>query len=585
MAEKDDAAGGVFVDSARMNPVSMRGLFGIEILASFVAVFLFTTIFNLLLLVSPLYITQVYSRVLPSGSYETLFVLSAAAIIAIAFAAMFDSVRLSVLQRLSQRVYVVVGEKVVRASLSSVMNMPNREVPLQDVDAMRRFMGGRDVLNIMDVPFASLFIFILFVIHPIVGLVALVMAASMLVLAIVTDVLMSGTQRLVADSVRKSSAEFSTFVGNGTLLSSMGMSGAVVARWMQSQLDFAENLRRSESQTSVITGLSQVMRMCTQLVVMATATYFVMGGDLNPGMILACSILASRAVQPIDGVIAGQRSFRSARDAYFRLQRLLKQVPQRVEVQHVPMSGAVEASQLVYSFGRPQPLVRSVSLSIAAGEIIGLVGPSGSGKSLVGQMLVGALDPTAGSVRVDGIDLKNSALDARAAAFGYLPQGNDALPGTIAENIARFGNVDAEKVWQAVLLVQAEGELGKLQNRLDTPMSRAAIELSPGIYRRLLIARAFYNSPKLVVLDEPLAELDRDGEQMLANAVRKLRDEGSTLVLISPRAASLMALLDRVVVMKAGMIETIKEVGDNDSQGRGPPRGAPMGTNLRLLGE
>ena len=584
MVDKDNAAGGVFVDSARVSPVFLKGLFGIEILASFVAVFVFTAVFNLLLLVVPIYITQVYSRVLPSGSLETLFVLSVAAIVAIAFAAMFDSVRLSVLQRISQRVYVVVGEKAVRASLSSATNMPNREIPLQDVDAIRRFMGGREVLNMMDVPFSSLFIFILFLIHPIVGLVALVMAASMLVLAIVTDVMASGSQRRVADSVRQSSAEFNTFAGKGTLLSSMGMNQAVVARWMQSRLDFAENLRKSESQISVMIGLSQVMRMSTQLVVMAAGTYYVIGGDLNPGMILACSILASRAVQPIDGVIAGQRSFRGARDAYHRLQRLLKQAPQRVEVHHVPSSGSVEASQLVYSFGRPQPLVRSVSLSIAAGEIIGLVGPSGSGKSLVGQMLIGALDPTAGSVRVDGVDLKNSALDARASAFGYLPQGSDVLPGTIAENIARFGNVDAEKVWQAVLLVQAEGELGKLQNRLDTPMARAAVELSPGMYRRLLIARALYSSPKLVVLDEPLSDLDRDGERMLASAVRGLRDEGSTFVLISPRG-TLMTLVDRVVIMNAGAIETIKDISNHDSQGRGQSRAAALGTSLRLLGD
>jgi PrtD family type I secretion system ABC transporter len=564
-------------------PSSLRSVFGSNIIASLICVFLFTALFNLLLLVTPLYITQIYSRVLLSKSAETLVVLTVAAIMAVALAALFDSVRLSILQRLSQRALAVLGEKVVRASLSSSVDLPNRELPLQDVDAIRRFMGGRDVINMMDVPFSSIFILILFVINPVVGLVASIMAGTMLLLALLTDVLASGSQRRIVDAVRQSSAEFGSFAGKGALLGSMGMNTAVVLRWMQSQLAFAESLRRSESHTSVIAGLSQVLRMATQIVVLATSAYFVMNDDLNPGMILACSILASRAVQPIDGMVAGQRAFRGARDAYYRIKRLLEQAPTGTKLQHYPKQGAVEATQVVYSAGRPQPLLRGVSLSIGAAEIIGIVGPSGAGKSLLGQMLVGALDPTAGAVRVDGIDLKSSSSDARASAFGYLPQGSDVLPGTIADNIARFGKVESDKVWQAILLVRLEGEIGKLHHRLETPMARAAAELSPGHYKRLLLARAFYNAPRLVVLDEPLSDLDIDGERMLAAAIRSLREQGSTIVLISPRG-SLVALVDRMVVMRSGAIETIKDQDELAGPGRTALRPIGSGSNLRLLG-
>ncbi|WP_373503340.1 ATP-binding cassette domain-containing protein [Aestuariivirga sp.] len=562
-------------------------LFGFRIGHNLAAVFLFTAAFNLLLLVVPLYVAQVYSRVLVSSSVETLIVLSIAAIVAVVFAAVFDSVRLSAIQRLGQRVYVSLGEKVVRTSLRSAMVGPDRQLPLQDVDALRRFIGGRELLTLMDVPFASISLIILFVIHPVVGLVATAMAAAMLILAIITDILVSQNQRRVSEAMRDAGTDFSDFCGNGALLASMGMTTAVVLRWMQTQLAFVENLRRSESQTAVTVGLSQVLRMTTQLVVLTTAAFFAIQRDLGPGMILVASILASRAVQPIEGMITGQRAFRNARDAYKRLNRLLKSVPRMTEAHHVPQSGTVEAVQMVYSTGRGQPHVKGVSLSIASGEILGIAGPSGSGKSLLGQLLVGALDPTSGSVSVDGVDLKTSNSDARHAALGYLPQRGDVLPGTIGENICRFGVLDPEKVWKAIMLVQVETEIGKLQLRLDTPMARAAVELSPGFFKRLLLARAFYDAPKLVVLDEPMSDLDLDGERMLVAALIALRTAGSTVVVISPRG-SLLRVLDRIVVMKGGAIESIRKENEQSAsagQGRWQLRDRVAGQNVLLLGE
>lgn len=572
---------------ASVDQASKQSFLGVRIGPTLWSVFVFTAAFNILLLTSPLFVTQLYSRVLMSNSIETLFVLTVGAIVAVAFAAVFDVVRLSTIQRLGQRIHVVLGEKAVQASLRPSLAASDREMPLQDVDVLRRFIGGRDLLTLMDVPFAAMFLFILFLIHPVIGSVATAMAALMLVLAIATDMLLSKNQRHVATALRNSASDFSSFGGNTTLLASMGMTTAVVIRWLRTQLTFVESLRRSESQTAALVGLSQVLRMTTQTVVLATSAFYVMQGELNPGMILASSILATRAVQPIDGMISGQRALRNARDAYARLNRLLQSAPPVLEVQHLLQTGAVKATQLVYSTGRGQPHVKGVSLSIAPGEIVGIVGPSGSGKSLVGQLLVGALEPTGGSVRVDDVDLKTSEANIRSSALGYLAQRVDVLPGTVAENIARFGNIDPDKVWKTILMVQVEVEIGKLQSRLDTPMAQAAIELSPGMFKRILLARAFYDAPKLVVLDEPLSDLDLEGERMLVSALGLLRDSGSTIVVISPRG-NLMRLLDRVVVMKSGAIESIR----NDNQlssagglGRWQVRDRTAGQNVCLLGD
>ena len=562
----------------------MKGIFGLGVFRALLAVFVFSALFNTLLLVTPLYIVQLYSRILTSQSLETLLVLTVAALIAMTFAAIFDTVRHAVLQRLSHRIYVNIGERVVGISLSPALNAPNRELPLQDVEAIRRFIGGREILNLMDVPFSALFLALLFFIHPIIGAIALAMALVMLALAFVNNILSTAGQRRVADRMRQSSENFSAFAGKGVLVSSMGMARSVVHRWLESQIAFAENLRRSESQTVLMSGVSQVIRLTTQLVVLASAAYFVLQGDLNPGMMLACSILSTRAITPIEGMISGQRQFRGARDAYERIRRLLQNAPQRVQIQHSPKTGAGEASNLVYvppGSARAQPVVRGVTFSLMAGEILAVVGPSGSGKSVLGQLLLGAIDASSGAVRIDGIDLKNCDRDTLAAAFGYLPQSADVLPGTIAENIARFGQVDGDKVWKALRLVQAEGDIGKLAQRLDTPMHRAAQELSPGTYKKLLLARAFYDMPKLVVLDEPCSDLDMEGEQMLINAMVSMQKTGTTIVVISPRG-SVISHADRIMVMRGGVMESIKDRAD--SAPKGPLRSVGM-TGVRLLAE
>lgn len=549
-----------------------------------VPIFVFSALFNVLLLTTPLYIIQVYQRILTSQSVETLAVITVAAGLALAFAAAFDSVRRAILQRVGSQIYTSLGESVVSASLNSSLNLPSGERPVRDVETIRRFVEGRDILSLMDAPFTVLFIGLLFIIHPVVGGVALAMACLLLVLAVSSTYISSRRQMLMQGRMRQSADEFGSFITNNSLISSLGMSTPVIMHWMKNQLDLSDETRETQLQTTTINGVSQIIRMSTQIIVIGVAAYVALQGELNPGMIFASSLLAARAVAPIDGVIIGQQQFRAAREAYARLKRLLSVPPQQVMVRHVPKTGNTEVRNLVYvtpGSGRGAVL-RGVNFKIDSGEIIALVGPSGSGKSTLGRALVGGLVPTSGSIHLDGVDLRNCDRDTIAPFIGYLPQETDILPGTIAQNIARFREADPDRVWEAVMLMQVSSEIGQLQQRLDTPMYRAAQELPAGAYRRLLLARAFFGSPKLIVLDEPSMNLDIQGEQALAETLTKMRDAGSAIVMISPRG-NLITRADKIAVLKGGVIESVK---DREEQQPGAIRqfGAPGG-GVRLIAE
>lgn len=559
---------------------------GLDLAPGLFVVFLFSALLNLLILASPIFIIQLYSRVLTSQSLETLFVLSLAAIGMLVLAAAFDLLRSIVMQRIANRIYVQLGEKVVEASLASPMRDANRVRPLQDVEALRRFLAGREILSFMDIPFTSIFILVLFLVHYLLGLTALFAALAMIVLALANDLLSAGPQKEARDGAGRSVEEFGALSARASDLTAMGMVGPIVARWLRSQAAIIDALRRAGTRTTVLVGASRALRMTLQVFIMALATYLVLTDDLNPGMIIAASILVTRAVTPIEGVMEGSRQLGRARDAYRRLKALLAAAPRGARMRHRPQSGTVEAVNLVYvppSAGPAQPALRGVSFKLEAGEIVGVVGPSGSGKSVLGRLVVGALEPTAGSVRLDGVDMKNCDRDVLGQSIGYLPQRPEALVGTLSENIARFRTPEPELVWQAIRLCGLEADLGRLSRRLDTPIEAAAAELPPGTFKRVLLARAFYGQPRLLVLDEAGADLDVEGEQILIGALRSLQRDGATIVLISPRG-NLAATVDRLMVLKGGMIERF------GNRNQAPPqqqvrRPAVMPGELRLLSD
>lgn len=557
-----------------------HSLFALRLGAALAAVFLFSALFNVLMLTAPLYVVQLYSRILTSRSLDTLLMLTLLAGGALVFATFFDLIRRSILQKVAYRIHLDLGERAIPAALSSPMPAAERARPLQDVEILRRFIAGPNITVMMDVPFSALFLVLLFFIHPVIGSLAIVIAVVMLLLAIWNAVASAGLQRQVSDGMRQSAEEFSQFAVNAPLVASMGMSGSILERWHAAQARIAERLQRSENRTSFASGLSQWLRAAMQIVVLAAAAYYALEGELNPGMLIASSILATRAVSPIQGLISGQQEFRRARDAYRRLKRLFVGARAQGQLRHVPATGRIEVSDLVVlSPVNRMPVLKKVSFDVAEGEVVAILGPSGAGKSVLGQCLTGAIDPASGVVRIDGVDLKTCDREFMGHHFGYLPQGRDELPGSIAENVARFGEIDHDKVWRALRLFDLEADIGRLPERLNAPMRRAAAEMPTGLYRRLLLARAFYAMPRLIVLDEPSADLDMDGDRLLAQAIAKAREDGSTIVMITPRGP-LRDQADRVLVLREGNLEMPRD------KPRRPPMNAGGGQSVvRLMAE
>jgi len=560
------------------------GLFTGKDYTAFAVVLFLSFVYNLLLLTSPLYILQLYQRVMNSQSVETLVLLTGVALSALLFAVILASVRRVLLQRLSHKTYVRLGERVITKSLGPALTIPSRAAPLEDVNIIRQFVGSNELLNMMDLPFTILFLFVLFLIHPYLGILGLVICTIMTMLAVASAYMFNKRQMIATKELRRSEEDFSRFASSGGLVYSLCMTGQVVRKWLVGQLAYSEDVRKAGRGGNITAGLSQAVRTSSQIIAMGTAALLALAGELNPGMILATSILLTRAISPIDGTITGHLKYKAARGAFARVSSLLSRPSRSTMFGRPPTTGEVRLSGVVYmpqGGTRKQPAVRGVDLVLTPGEVISVNGPSGAGKSLLAQLVIGSIDPTSGSVQLSGVELRNYPRDQLLGSIGYLPQISDALPGTIAENISLFQSNDSEAVWDAIRAVDMEAEVGALREGIDSPMSVARDLMAPGLYRRLLVARAIYGSPKLVVLDEPDLFLDHIGLKVLSGIVSDLRERNCAVLLISPRGAMSQQVSKRYI-MNNGVLEPMdnndkKKTSPTSPQRQNMTAGSPKG--------
>ncbi|WP_165759833.1 ATP-binding cassette domain-containing protein [Falsiruegeria litorea] len=510
-----------------------------------------------------------------SQSLETLVTLTGVALIALLFAVMLGVARAVLLQRLGNKVYLRLGEKVILKSLGPALTIPSRTGPLSDVNSVRQFIASRELLNMMDLPFTALFLFVLFLIHPTLGYLGIVMCGFMMLLAIVSAHFFAKRQMIAAKELRRSEKDYASFASEGGLVNALSMTEQVGRKWLLGQLSYVTDVRKAGRGRNVVDGLSQALRLSGQIIGMGAAAMLALAGELNPGMILATSILLTRAMSPIEGTITGHLKYKAAREAYRRVSIMMSRPDRQTMYDHAPKSGGVKLTGLVYmpqGGVRKQPVVRGANMTISAGETVAINGPSGAGKSILAQLVIGALDPSAGSVQLDGAELRNYPRNRLLGAVGYLPQTSDAMPGTVAENICMFQPDSDDAVWDAIRTVEMEAEIGALPDGVDTSMSFARDHLAPGLYRRLLLARAMFGSPKLVVMDEPDLYLDQVGGKVLLSVVAKLKQAGCTVMLISPRGP-LSQQADARYVMNNGVIEPL---GAEGGAGQRPAQPGPV---------
>ena len=532
-----------------LRPISLRGVF----LRAITDVGLFSLLINLLLLVIPLYLLQVYDRVLPSSSVETLVYLSVIAVAALGFLGFLDAVRAVY----TQRVAATVNDRLGAATFAASLGAGNALSPLQDLASVCAFIRSRGVSVLFDLPFAPVFLGLLYLIHPVLFWVTLGGAALLVVLVFANQLAIGRKDALSAERSALASRAEQAFARNAETLRAMGMVENAARAWGRHVAEALVLHDGSASANAVFSGASRALRMMLQLAILGTGAWLVLKGEMTAGMIFASSLVSSRALQPLDQLIGSWRQIVEARRAWARLGGALAAQPAQASKLILPdPTGAIAAQDLFFiapnaTFGA-EPILKRLSFTIQPGEAVAIVGPSGAGKSTLARLLVGAAQPSGGTVRIDGAELRTWDENQLGRRIGYLAQEVELFPGTIADNIARF-DVDADDPAIVEAAKRAEAHELILAMR-DGYQTTIAGTLSGGERQRIGLARAFYGNPRILVLDEPSTHLDGAGETALEAVLAAARAAGVTTIVITHRPA-IAAACDRVMVLRGGVIE------------------------------
>jgi ABC-type protease/lipase transport system fused ATPase/permease subunit len=534
---------------------------------------------NLAMLVPAIYMTQVFDRVFTSRSVETLVMLSALAALALALMYAMDALRARLLasagRALEERLAPAALADALREAVRPGAARADTEV-LRDVAPRRSFLAGPAMQSLMDAPWLPLYLVAITLMHPVLGVVATLGALVLAALGLLTERLTREPRAQLMAHSRRANRRAQALMRNAEVIAGMGMGRAAVAAWRVEQDAWWQLQAPWAARSARLAALARTLRQGLQVLMLAVGAWLVIGAGASPGVMVATTILLGRALQPLELLIAGWKQQLDARSAWRRLgDRRRPRSASAASAASAPSDasddaddsddgagalalpapgGRLEVERVVFGH-EPQrpPLIKGASFALEAGESLGLVGPSASGKTTLARLLLGLWTPQAGAVRLDGADIAQWRRDRLGAHVGYLPQDVELFAGSVAENIARLGPVDDERVVEAARLAHAHEMILRLPQGYDTPIGDGGSRLSGGQRQRIALARALYGAPRLVVLDEPNANLDADGDAALRAALQTLKARGTTVIVIGHRPA-LMSALDRIAVLKDGAV-------------------------------
>lgn len=510
---------------------------------------------NLLLLVSSIYMLQVFDRVLSSGSLDTLLWLTLAAVVAIATYGVLELVRRRLLSRTGAWLDTELAGPVVRRSIEARLSGVRSEAALADVQEMKSFLGGDAILAFLDAPWMPIFVFVIWLMHPALGWLAAAGAVVLFVIAVLNDWL---TRRLVQRSLaalQRNQGAAAQYLDNAETVRALGMLGPLLDRWQKHRRGIRDDTERSAAVTHGLTYLTKSVRLVLQILILGAGAWFVLRGELTGGGMIAASIILSRALSPVERALNAWRGYVSARTARGNLANLFRAVDSRKAILTLPKpTGELTIQSLRYQPRQASaPIIKQANLRLAAGETCGIIGPSGSGKSTLCRLIVGTWKPTFGHVRLDGADVTSWDPDELGQHIGYLPQSVELFPGTIAQNIARMRETDDAAVIAAARLADVHEMILSLPEGYDTDVGLHGHRLSGGQKQRIGLARAFFGEPALIVLDEPNSNLDGTGEQALHRSLAKLKQQGRTILVVAHQASTLRTA-DKVLVLRDGLV-------------------------------
>jgi ATP-binding cassette subfamily C protein len=525
--------------------------------SAFISIALFSGMSNILMLTGAIFMLEVYDRVLPSRSIPTLVALAILAASLYAALGVLDFIRGRILVRIGSSLDESISERVYDALVRLPLKAGNRGDGLQslrDLDSLRSFLSGMGPIALFDLPWIPLYLIICFAFHVLIGLTALFGAILLCALTVLTEVYTRDPGKQMAGLAMSRNSLAETSRRNAEALVAMGMARRLAKRWKETNRQYMASQRQTSDVAGGFASISKVLRMVLQSGVLAVGAYLVINQEATAGIIIAGSILSARALAPVDLAIANWKSFGAARQSWHRLNQLLALFP----VHAAPMSLELPRKSLtvenasVVPPGSQRAVAIDINFVLNAGNGLGIIGPSGSGKSCLARMLVGVWSPARGKLRLDGATFDQWAPEALGEHIGYLPQDVELLAGTVAENIARFTTAPKpEKVIAAARNAGVHDLIVSLPEGYETQIGEQGTLLSAGQAQRVALARALYGDPFLVVLDEPNSNLDAEGDEALTRAINGVRARNGIVIVVAHRPSAI-AGVDLVLALSHG---------------------------------
>ena len=526
---------------------------------AFFAVGLFSLFSNLAMLIAPLYMMQIYDRVLSSGSKETLIALTALAIALLSINALIEVARSRLLVRIGAKLDDKLSAGLFTSGFKARIEGNDRSSsePLRDLEAVRSFLTGSGIIAVFDAPWTPLYLAVVFALHPLLGIVASSGAVIIVILAICSELSVRRPLSEAGRGSRDSNDFVDLLTRNAEAVHAMGMLGSLTKKWSRFHRYGVAWQAIASDRMAVLQSIAKLVRMSLQIVMLGTGAWLVLDHAMSPGAIIAASIITARALAPVEMLIGQWRGLVAARQASRRLRHSLQFMDDEsaLKTKLPKPGGSLELRHVGYRHSPASvPVFTNVSFDVAPGQALGIIGPSGSGKSTLGRLLVGLSETSVGTIRLDGADITSWSRDDLGGFIGYLPQEVQLMSGSVAANISRFGDHDSDGITKAAQIAGVHEMILGLPDGYETHVGDGGRSLSGGQRQRIALARAVYGDVRLIVLDEPNANLDQEGVLALRRTLDWLKQSQRTTIVISHTPA-ILGSVDRLLVLRNGGVE------------------------------